>query len=188
MGGNHSTRKIGMENNEPVGVIRVSENVAQRLKSVNNGGNYNNSAIYNKSGPSSELSVNNPNFNHQQFAGSRFPQPFITSSMIREEVEKELEKNDHYWERKIKSLQDNQNKITSILESEFDKACKDVESSFPSLAPKDAAVPCQDYKSMIVDCLKNNANHTLNCSPVVKNFTSCVNNSRFSSQRENRSP
>lgn len=187
MGGTQSTRKIGIDNNEHVGVIRVSENVAQRLKNVKSGGNYNSSTINNKPSPSSELSVNNPNLNNQQFPGNMFPQHFVTSSMIREEVEKELEKNDRYWERKIKSLQDNQNKITSILEAEFDKACKDVESSFPSLAPKDKAVPCQDYKSMIVDCLKNNANHTLNCSPIVKDFTFCVNNSKYGRNIENKS-
>lgn len=185
MGGSQSVRKVGFDNGEPIGVIRVSENVAQRLKNINNDGKQN--------GPNTgqtlqtDLNTKNP-VTYQQTGTVYMPQSYVTSSMIREEVEKELEKNDRFWERRIKTLQDNQNRIGHALEMEFNKACKEVETKFPSLAPKERAEPCQDYKSMVVDCFKNNANHTLNCSKVVNEFQSCITSSRSIQLKENRSP
>uniref|UniRef100_A0A1B6GRK2 CHCH domain-containing protein n=1 Tax=Cuerna arida TaxID=1464854 RepID=A0A1B6GRK2_9HEMI len=190
MGGSQSTRKIGIDNDETVGgVIRVSENVAQRLKNINNvRGGENASTTFSNPQPISPSPVSGPIVSQQPSSGFYAPQPFITSSMIRDQIEKELEKNDRYWERRIKTLQDNQNRITQVMESEFNKAYKEIENNFPTLAPKDATIPCQDYKSMVVDCFKNNANHTLNCSKLVNDFAACVSNSRTKRHNENRSP
>ncbi|KAG8332621.1 uncharacterized protein LOC124359432 [Homalodisca vitripennis] len=190
MGGSQSTRKIGIDNDDTAGLIRVSENVAQRLKNMNNFRDGENASSTNFSNPQpvSPSPVSGPIVSQQPSSGFYAPQPYITSSMIRDQIEKELEKNDRYWERRIKGLQENQNRITQVMESEFNKAYKEIENNFPTLAPKDATIPCQDYKSMVVDCFKNNANHTLNCSKLVNDFAACVSNSRSKRHNENRSP
>jgi len=185
MGGGQSTRKIQVDNDEPVGVIKVSENVVQRLKSNSGGSNVGTASSY--SLPHQDMSANNQNVSYQQHP-VYIPQPYVTSSMVREQVEKELEKNDRYWESRIRGLQENQNKLSLIMESEFNKAYKEIEKNFPVIAPKNAVIPCQDFKSKVVDCFRNNANQTLNCRDIVNEFTSCVSNSRSKKHNEVRGP
>lgn len=187
MGGSQSTRKISIDSDEAVGVIRVSENVAQRLKNINNNDGGKGNATVPNTQP--QVPVNNQNVNiYQQHSdGVYIPQPYITSTMVRQQIEKELEQNDQYWEKRIKTLKDNQSQITHILESEFNKAYKEAENKFPKIT-KSNAVPCQDLKSKIVDCYKNNANHTLNCSSLVNEFTTCISDSRSKQDSKTRSP
>lgn len=178
MGSSQSTRKISVDNEEPVSVIRVSENVAKRLKTTNEADKPNATSTTTVI-PQPEVPASNPIMNQNPYEGVYIPQPYMTSTMVRQQIEKELEKNDQYWELRVKGLQENQNKITRILELEFHKAYNEVESTFPSkIAPGSSNVPCEDFKSRIVDCFKNNANHTLNCSTVVKEFTTCISNCR----------
>ncbi|XP_054263096.1 MICOS complex subunit Mic19 [Macrosteles quadrilineatus] len=187
MGGGQSTRKIQIDNDEPVGIIKASENVVQRLKSTNGGGsNIGASSNYTQPSSPDKMSNNSQNQSHQ--VPAYIPQPYVTSSMVREQVEKELEKNDRYWESRIRGLQENQNKLSYIMESEFNKAYKEVGKNFPVIAPKSVVMPCQDIKTKLVDCFKNNANQTLNCSKIVNEFTSCVSNSRPKNHSEVRSP
>lgn len=168
MGGNQSSRKITIENDDPTNVVQVSNDVVQRLKGADKYPDKPCEPEVNTSGQKSP--------GPGQVLGS----PFITSHQLKQEIEKEIQKNDQHWEKRIKRLQEDSEKINQRMQSEYEKAHKEMESNYPKISADGTKTPCQDKKSEIVSCFKSNQSQPLLCAKQVLEFTDCITNTRKS--------
>nr|BAN20847.1 conserved hypothetical protein [Riptortus pedestris] len=177
MGANPSTtRKLQIDNeNDPATVIKVSEKVVQRIRSGAEKEAEQELAQQAKKVRSFKRSDNNTN-NANIFDDGV---PFVTARMIRQEVEDELQKNNKYWESRIKELQQGHERINEIMEREYIKSVEDIKRELPKLPPENAVPPCQDKKGNIIKCYKTYSKRPLLCAQEVEAFNCCMKESRL---------
>lgn len=174
MGASASTpRTVTVENDSPAGVIDISDDVVQRLKT----------GLPPKEGthqqqPRPVVDGNVPSSYPNPLpmpAAAGYGEPSLTSMQVRREKEQELRANDIYWTKRLQSLEANLQKTNQIMEKEYNDAIVDVKMRFESTAIVHQLPPCQDLKTKVVECYKNNQHESLNCSADVRAFTDCVN-------------
>ncbi|XP_053684928.1 MICOS complex subunit MIC19 [Sabethes cyaneus] len=150
MGASSSTpRTVTIDNDSPVGVIDISDDVVQRLKT----------GIPPKEGARKHSS-----------APSSYPNPIPPPAGYHEPALSSKENNDHLAKR-LEILEAR----SSVIEKEYNNAMIDVKKHFKNTATSYQLPPCQDLKAKVIECYKKNQNETLNCSADVKLFTDCVN-------------
>ncbi|EDS33039.1 conserved hypothetical protein [Culex quinquefasciatus] len=178
-------RTVTIDNDSPVGVIDISDDVVNRLKSgmppKEGARQQQSSAPSVGAGPSSY-----PNPLPPPPTGF-YGEPSLTSMQIRREKEQELRANDVYWTKRLQTLEANLQKTNQILEKEYNDAIADVKKRFDSTAVAHQLPPCQDLKAKVVECYKKNQHETLNCSADVRAFTDCVNLHRIQLLKEKAS-
>lgn len=79
--------------------------------------------------------------------------------------ESELTKNKNYWKKRLEDLQENHEKIKTVLEAERKQGYKDVEDNMKSVQA----------------CYKDNAKEPLTCDKEVVNFVNCIKSKRAES-------
>lgn len=176
MGGLQSTgtRRISVPNDDTSGVIKVSDSVVQRLK----GG-----AEVKESQPES-LAVSQPQSDVQPVTS--FPHSYYgrgtpkTSLEIRQDKEEALRENDQYWEKRLKTIEDNQLMINRRMEEEYKKAAKEVEELFSRLPAKREQPPCANAGQHVKSCYQKNPGEVLKCAKEVEAFAACVDMKRIS--------
>lgn len=162
MGGSSSSpRKITLENPDE-NVIKITENVVERLQNVKE----------REPGKHSSPEKSKSSINYDV---SRADGEIITSQQIRREVNNEIEKNNAYWQKRLKVLQEGYRQINTELEEEYNKAVKEVNetigkhfvnSGFPDT--------CKESQSNIIQCYNLNRDQPLLCSKEVQKFNICV--------------
>ncbi|XP_055637678.1 MICOS complex subunit MIC19 [Toxorhynchites rutilus septentrionalis] len=174
MGASSSTpRTVTVDNNSSVGVIDISDDVVERLKSGMPSKEGSRSHSQDASRFSGEGNV--PSSYPNPVPPSYYGEPSLTSMQVRKEKEQELRANDIYWMKRLQTLEANLQKTNQILEKEYNDAIVDVKKRFENTAVNHQLPPCQDLKAKVVQCYKQNPHETLNCSTDVRAFTDCVN-------------
>ncbi|XP_045462647.1 MICOS complex subunit MIC19 [Harmonia axyridis] len=171
MGGNTSrTRKITIENDNAANVIKVSDDVVERLKGKQK-------QVRSQEPEDSTLSASN---NVSILGVPLFLQePSLTSLQIRQQKLEELKKNDEYWENRIKNLEDCHRKINDIMEDEYKKTLDN--KKVPLKDTKEISKllpPCHEVQLEVIACYKQNAKNPMNCSNIVQAFQDCVDEKR----------
>lgn len=175
MGGLQSTgtRRISVPNDDTSGVIKVSDSVVQRLK----GG----AEI--KESQSESTPVSQPQSDVQPVTSS-FP-PYYgrgtpkTSLEIRQDKEEALRENDQYWEKRLKTMEDNHMMMSRRMEEEYKQAAKEVEELFSRLPAKREQPPCANAGEYVKSCYQKNPGEILKCAKEVEAFAACVDMKRI---------
>ncbi|XP_062536776.1 MICOS complex subunit MIC19 [Armigeres subalbatus] len=180
-------RTVTVENDSPAGVIDISDDVVQRLKTgLPSKEGSRQQGAQRATGSDGNVPSSYPNPLPPP-AAAGFGEPSLSSLQVRREKEQELRANDVYWTKRLQTLEANLQKTNQILEKEYNDAIVDVKKRFESTAIAHQLPPCQDLKAKVVECYKKNQNETLNCSADVKAFTDCVNLHRIQLLKEKAS-
>ncbi|XP_073985819.1 coiled-coil-helix-coiled-coil-helix domain containing 3 isoform X1 [Rhodnius prolixus] len=186
MGGQHSTQRISIDNEgDPASVIKVSESVVDRLK----GGT--DQTMEKEEEEISKPNVRNYGLTH--FHHVAVPEnlpiqglPYITSKDIQQVLEKEIQKNNEYWEKRIGELQKTHEQMDKIMEEEYLKATEEIKKILPKVRPANAKLPCQGGRSDVTKCYKSHPQQPLNCAAEVEQFANCLTNTRIKLQDEDK--
>jgi coiled-coil-helix-coiled-coil-helix domain-containing protein 3 len=175
MGGSQSTntRRISIPNDDPSSVIRLSDSVVQRLK-----GGTKVQESQSESRPVSQTQSD------AQKVTSSYPHSYYgrgtpkTSLEIRQDKEAALRENDQYWEKRLKTMEDNLMLINRKMEEEYKKATKEVEELFSRLPAKREQPPCTIAGQFVKECYQQNPREVLKCAKEVEAFAACVDMKR----------
>jgi coiled-coil-helix-coiled-coil-helix domain-containing protein 3 len=168
-----NTRRISVTNDDPASVIKVSESVVQRLKGVREVKD----SLF-ESRPESQ-----PQFDTEKVTSS-FPHSYYgrgapkTSLEIRQDQEAALRENDQYWEKRLKTIEDNHKMINRKMEDEYKKAAKEIEELFSRLPAKLQQPPCTNAGQHVKNCYQQNPREVLKCAKEVEAFAACVDMNR----------
>lgn len=173
-------RTVTIDNDNPVGVVDISDAVVQRLKNQH-AKIQNAEQKYAESTPSpiptaSQIPTTLPS---SQTTTVYYGEPTITALEVRRQKEQELRNNDLYWAKRLAQLEQTLQKTNSILEKEYNAAVDDVRSRFQNAAPQHQLPPCKDFKEKLIACYKQNPTETLVCSQQVAEFMQCVDRHRI---------
>lgn len=173
---NSSPRKVTVSNPNEASIIKITENVVDRLQEANRQENAGRPKADTASGPSDRKETTDFRVSGSSVAGEAI---FITSHQIRSEINREIEKNNTYWESRLKVLRDGYRKINAELEDEYNKAVKEVNQSLGEQylsGNKTDLETCKQSKSSVIECYNTNKNKPLLCSAEVQKFNECVSN------------
>lgn len=151
MGGSQSAQRVTLENpnrQDFNNVIRVSDDVVQRLKTPQN--------------------LSNP-------AGGDSKAP-ITGSP--EYVETEVDATNKYWEEQLDKMKEKQKSMEDTMLDEYAKAQIELEKLLPRKIPEDAKVPCTEISAQLAKCFKEHQKQTLNCLPHIEQYKDCLKEAR----------
>uniref|UniRef100_A0A182YCV0 Uncharacterized protein n=1 Tax=Anopheles stephensi TaxID=30069 RepID=A0A182YCV0_ANOST len=183
-------RTLVVNNDSPAGLIEISDDVVQRLKSglpPKTQGRNGDAQQQQPGGDESSSSSNVPIAR----GPSSYPNPPVppsvvyqgelplTSMQVLQEKERELRENDVYWTQRLKALEANLARTNQVLEKEYSDAVADVKKRFATTAVQQQLPPCQDLKAKVIACYRQNPHETLRCAEEVKHFTDCVNQHRI---------
>ncbi|CAH1102170.1 unnamed protein product [Psylliodes chrysocephalus] len=158
MGGSSSaTRKLTVENDDPTSVIKVSEEVVDRLRGSN------------------VVRTKEPQYGKPPpDQGGQFPLYWnpsnLTSQQIQHLTANELQKNDQYWQQRIKNLEEKHKKMNQVMEDEYVKAvneftAKKIDRKLP---------PCKETEHAVKECYLEYPREPMRCAKVVQAFQECV--------------
>lgn len=159
-GGQSAPRKVTVDNPDET-VIKITENVVDRLQGAGKGEARREAISVASSQPAGGDAV------------------FVTSQAIRREVDKVVAENDAYWESRLKILREGYRKITNELEEEYNKATKEVNQSLGQNTVKGNATDansCKQSQASVVECYNQNKDRPLLCASQVQKFNECVSN------------
>ncbi|XKL59574.1 hypothetical protein PGB90_000590 [Kerria lacca] len=163
MGGSQSApRKITINNPDDASIIKITENVVDRLQEASK-----QESDYEKIG------------NTNSSVSSNKDAVYITSQQIRRELDREIERNDLYWENRSKKLRNGFNKINTDLKEEYNKAVKEVNQSLGDHyvnINRNYMEACKQSQNSITECYNLNNKQPLLCSEEVQKFNDCVTN------------
>ncbi|XP_023714961.1 MICOS complex subunit mic25-b [Cryptotermes secundus] len=101
-----------------------------------------------------------------------------SQSESRPDQEAALRENDQYWEKRLKTIEDNHKKINRRMEEEYKKATKEIEELFSRLPAKLEQPPCTNAGQHVKKCYQQNPREVLNCAKEVEAFAACVDMKR----------
>ncbi len=185
-------RTVTIDNDNPVGVVDISDAVVQRLKNQHSK-IQNAEQKYAQSTPSpvasaSQIPTTLGPSPQQQTTTVYYGEPTITALEVRRQKEQELRNNDLYWAKRLAQLEQTLQKTNSILEKEYNAAVDDVRSRFQNAAPQHQLPPCKDFKEKLIACYKQHPTETLICSQQVVEFMQCVDRHRINILDEKHGP
>ncbi|CAG9773775.1 unnamed protein product [Ceutorhynchus assimilis] len=162
--GTSKTRTLTVENEDPTSVIKVSDDVAERLRGAVRASNQ---KIASSDIPPQVVQV--PVYLHE---------PSLTSLQLRQQNIAELQKNDEYWHNRVEKIQDNHKKVKQAMDDEYKKALEEFKTGKATQSLRE--IPCLDSKKAVIDCYKSNAKEPMKCSKIVQAFQECVDHKRAS--------
>lgn len=175
-------RTVTIDNDNPVGVVDISDAVVQRLKNQH-------LKIQDAEQKYAEPTPSSPVPSPSQIPTAiptsphtttvYYGEPTITALEVRRQKEQELRNNDLYWAKRLTQLEQSLQKTNSILEKEYNAAVDDVRKRFANAAPQHQLPPCKDFKEKLIACYKQYPNETLMCSQQVVEFMQCVDRHRI---------
>ncbi|KYM84649.1 hypothetical protein ALC53_05146 [Atta colombica] len=125
MGSGQSARKLTISNEEEVGVIKVSNAIVQRLAQGEKSKSHK-SLPDEKSAASIQHPVP-PTVPHASEATTEqsvyyYPELTMSALQMQQQMEEELKRQDQYWQRRLRNIEDGYQKINRVLEEEYKKA------------------------------------------------------------------
>lgn len=187
MGSNQSAHKLTVTNeDEGEGVIQVSNAIVQRLKQgIKDASNEPASAdvrIQKSSRPASPVGGEAPtplppgNVPPSGYPSFYYPEYTISAIQMQKQKEAELDKVDEYWKKRVLNLEKKHEEINTILASEYKKATAEYNND--KKIRGDVTIPCIENTKKIAKCYQDHPNQALECAPLVKEFSSCVDECR----------
>uniref|UniRef100_A0A6M2DEI7 Putative head-elevated expression protein n=1 Tax=Xenopsylla cheopis TaxID=163159 RepID=A0A6M2DEI7_XENCH len=168
-----NARTLTVENDDPTLVIKVSEELVDRLKGKLRAGE----VAHHQQASAPQVirsDVAHPTVDQSQ-APIYYPYPGVSSIQLMKEKEEQIRNNDQYWQNRIKDIERHQKKMSSMLEKEYEAAMNEIKQTFSSEPSKYQLPPCGDMGSKLMSCYQTNANAPLKCSTVFQEYSQCVN-------------
>ncbi|KAK2154138.1 hypothetical protein LSH36_275g01041 [Paralvinella palmiformis] len=153
--GSSSPRSIAIEKEEGgSGMVKISESVTRRLV-----------------GKHDSKDSHPPTIDE--------PQTRITvkRAIPDEQLQSELDKVRDHYEKKVRALEKQNREVHKTTVEQFAKAVEDVEKKFLKTA---APLVCDELQNKLMQCYRDNPNQVLNCSQMVRAYSSCVEHERGS--------
>lgn len=171
-----AARTVTIDNDNPVGVVDISDAVVQRLKNQH-AKIKNAEQKYAESTPDTAQSspqIPTTVITPPQTTTVYYGEPTITALEVRRQKELELRNNDLYWAKRLAQLEHSLQLTNSILEKEYNAAIDNVRSRFQNASPQHQLPPCKEFKEKLVACYKQHPTETLMCTQHVAEFMKCV--------------
>jgi len=105
-------------------------------------------------------------------------EPSLSSLRVRAEKEQELAEQERYWKQRLTDLDKEQSVLVNLQTASMSQTLKGMQDQVGSVHTR--APVCPDLKEKITACLGANKGTPLNCSPLVQEFSRCVDKSRLS--------
>ncbi|KAF5305848.1 hypothetical protein FQR65_LT07587 [Abscondita terminalis] len=164
MGGTSSrTRRLTVDNDDQSCVIKVSDEVIKRLKQCEE--EVRTTQV--------QQVVPFPALPTEQQQGFYFDPRLTTTVKSQQEKLQALKKNDEYWEKRMKDLENCHKEVHKIMEEEYSKTVAELSATEKKLYPCDSP-PCQISKKKALDCYKEYSKQPLKCTKEVQAFCDCV--------------
>lgn len=162
-----STHTVTIDNDD-LSSIKVSEAVVHRL---NKGIKSSDSSTSSKPEKKIEQPVS---YNIPSSALSGGNTQYISSLDIQRHVHSAIDENNKYWESQVRNINASNDKVTALMNREYEKTLKEVEVILPAVSSEKRKNPCIDVKEKVLQCYKNNPKQSLKCLDDVNKFTSCI--------------
>lgn len=134
MGSGQSARKLTISNEEEVGVIKVSNAIVQRLAQGERArarepppSDTRPGAPIQHPAPPSATTVA-PQAGEAAASGQPvyyYPELTISALQMQQQMEEELKRQDQYWQRRLRNLEDGYQKVNRILEDEYKRVANE---------------------------------------------------------------
>ncbi|XP_018342172.1 PREDICTED: MICOS complex subunit MIC19 isoform X2 [Trachymyrmex septentrionalis] len=178
MGSGQSARKLTISNEEEVGVIKVSNAIVQRLAQGEKSKSHKPPPDERPVTPiqhpvpstataashTSEVMPGQPVYH--------YPELTVSALQMQQQMEEELKRQDQYWQKRLRNIEDGYQKINRVLEEEYKKAAN--ESSVAKSHIPNAVQPCLENSNKVLKCFQDHPKETLKCSNLVEEFSNCV--------------
>jgi len=105
-------------------------------------------------------------------------EPSLSSLRVRAEKEQELAEQERYWKQRLTDLDKEQSVLVNLQTASMSQTLKGMQDQVGSVHTRSPV--CPDLKEKITACLGANKGTPLNCSPLVQEFSRCVDKSRLS--------
>jgi len=132
MGSGQSARKLTISNEEEVGVIKVSNAIVQRLAQGERSRSHREPPPDTRPSapvqhPSPPGATTAPQVGEATPGQPVYYYPELTMSALQmqQQMEEELKRQDQYWQRRLRNLEDGYQKINRVLEEEYKKAASE---------------------------------------------------------------
>lgn len=169
-------RKITIDNPEDATIIKVTENVVERLQDIKTQAA---PAPTSKPPPPPKSPARKETPAAAASENVTTGTVYVTSHQIRNHIDAAIEDNNAYWEKRIKTLRDGYDRINSELKTEYDRAITEVNQSWGKQylgTEKNDLESCKKTKQEVIQCYNANRDRSLLCYEQVKNFNQCVSN------------
>jgi len=103
-------------------------------------------------------------------------EPSLSSLRIRAEKEQELADTERYWKQRMAELDKEQSVLTNLQSASMSQSVKEMSERVGTVR---ISPVCPGLRESITACLQANKGTPLVCSPLVKEFSKCVDNSRL---------
>ncbi|KAI5703660.1 hypothetical protein M8J76_001364 [Diaphorina citri] len=169
MGSSQSNTHTVTIDNDDLSTIQVSKAVADRLtKGLQTSDSSSNTKPEKKTEQSKPVNYNIPS---SALAGNT---QYISSLDIQKHLHSAIDENNKYWENKVKSINAANDKVTDLMNKEYERTLREVEVILPHVSKEKRANPCVDMKEKVLKCYKSNPKQSLKCLEEVNQFTSCI--------------
>ncbi|XP_043256377.1 uncharacterized protein LOC122399630 isoform X1 [Colletes gigas] len=188
MGAGQSARKLTINNEEDIDVIKVSNAVVQQLtrkanETASEPINKVRSTTLTQSSPNMVVSPTIPQSGNVPMTSGYpvyyYPQLTLTALEIQQQKEQELYNQDQYWQERLENLEKNHLKINSIMDQEYKRAAEELYTSDQkNVNIQDAVQPCLESSTKVLKCYQEHPKEILMCSNLVQEFSDCVDQRR----------
>ncbi|XP_076632243.1 coiled-coil-helix-coiled-coil-helix domain containing 3 isoform X1 [Colletes latitarsis] len=188
MGAGQSARKLTINNEEDIDVIKVSNAVVQQLtrkanETASEPINKVRSTTLSQSSPNMVVSSKVPQSGNVPMTSGYpvyyYPQLTLTALEIQQQKEQELHNQDQYWQKRLENLEKHHLKINSIMDQEYKKAAEELYiSDQKNVNIQDAVQPCLESSAKVLKCYQEHPKEILMCSNLVQEFSDCVDQRR----------
>ncbi|KAI0240139.1 hypothetical protein LSAT2_009156 [Lamellibrachia satsuma] len=98
-----------------------------------------------------------------------------TKSLMTDDKMEEIRHLEKYYKDRVENFKRQNDKLYSATKEEFARVVDDLEQKFRSYT---CTPICHELEQKVMQCYQDNSKQTLNCSPVVKEFSDCVRKHR----------
>ncbi|XP_031838150.1 coiled-coil-helix-coiled-coil-helix domain containing 3 [Nomia melanderi] len=189
MGAGQSARRLTINNEDDIDVIKVSNSIVQRLTQKANEANIkstNELESPNLAQPLGNKNIPSPPPESRSTPVSSgyptyyYPQMTITALEMQQQKEQELLKQDQYWKKRLENLEKNHVKINQIINEEYKKAVEElyVDRDKKNVNIHNTVQPCLGSIDKVLKCYQEYPKEILKCSNLVEEFSNCVDERR----------
>ncbi|KAL0120108.1 hypothetical protein PUN28_008045 [Cardiocondyla obscurior] len=179
MGSGQSARKLTISNKDEDGVIRISDELIERIIQPQRTHELPNAkpTAPVQQPPPPNTSVTPPASDNSTPAQPLYYYPDLTISALQmqQQMENQLKQQDQYWQRRLKNLENGYQQINGILEEEYKKATSET-SAKPGqkIDIQNTVQPCFENSNKVLKCFQDYPKESLRCSNLVEEFSNCV--------------
>ncbi|KAG7212866.1 hypothetical protein KM043_002219 [Ampulex compressa] len=187
MGSGQSTRKLTIANEEEVDVIKVSNAVVQRLAQRSRETTEETvreaqpSPVQHPTTPVPHTPLSQDGNVLPSYPGHYHPEFTLSALEIQQQKERELMKQEVYWQKRMQNLEKHYKKINYVMEEEYKKIIQEInamETGQKHVENKDGMQPCVERIDNVLKCYQDHVKETLKCNGVVRDFVDCVDQHR----------